>query len=57
MSRFVKGEGAFVNMEKLRKLAFTDNDKTDHERELRVALQDALTVIHLYRVGKAEEWS
>jgi hypothetical protein len=51
----VKGRGAFINVARLRALAFADNDKTDNERALRVALQDALVLALLYKEGVAEE--
>jgi hypothetical protein len=53
-SLVVCGRGATVDIGRLHSLAFTDHDRTDHERELRSALQDALVLAQLYRDGAAE---
>lgn len=46
----VKQGGVFINLARLRRLAEDDNDRTDNERCLRVALQDALTLLYLARL-------
>ena len=50
----IKHMGALIDPERLRRLAFEspDDDHTDHERELRVALQDALVLAQIYRDGR-----
>lgn len=54
----VKGDGAFIDVPKLMSLARLSIDKeikTDLERDLVVALQNALVLAGLYRDGRAEE--
>ena len=46
--------GMRVDVERLRELAFTDYDKTDHERELSVSLQDAVIAIRALARGEAK---
>ena len=45
----VSAPGCRIDVQRLRELAFTDNDYTDGERLMRVALQDALTALHIER--------
>lgn len=55
MTTYISHRGAFIDADRLRRLAFTDNDHTDNERALRVALQDALVLASIYRGGKWTE--
>lgn len=51
----IDGPRCRIYVHDLRELAYTDHDTTDHEREreLRIALQDALVALWLVRSGQA----
>lgn len=52
---YIAHNGAIIDPDRLRRLAFEDHDHTDQERVLRVALQDALVLASIYRGGKWTE--